>query len=533
MPKGAIEALQEASALFAAGRLEEARRACRKLLTKRADIAEAQALLGEIYRRTGDEPRARECVARALKLRPGWGEAHVHLTVADVYADFQRLDEACQAYRAALALDPGLADARYNLAAALCASGRVPDAISELQALVEREPAAADARVQLVHLLQEERRFAELEAACRGGMELHPSASLYPNKLGLALWWRGQHEPALAAFRLAAERAQPASDEHADACLLEASGLLALGRYEAGWDAYRWRRTRRDLQGRAQLVRDPRLIAGEATPRRLRILCEQGLGDEIFFLRFAARLRERGHALSISCDPRLAPLLRSIPRLFERVNAEDETADFTLASGDLPLASGVPRAPPIRLPVEAERREAMAARLRAFGPPPYIAVTWRGGLMPDERKSPAARYWVKHSPPDLVGRALRLVDARIVVLQRRPQADEARLFAQGLGRESLDLSAANDDLRDALAVLSLVDEYVGVSNTNMHLRAGLEGKSARVLVLMPPEWRWGLEGSSSPWFPGFTLYRAAPGRDWSAALSRLEDELRAAAAQQK
>ena len=77
----------------------------------------------------------------------------------------------------------------------------------------------------------------------------------------------------------------------------------------------------------------------------------------------------------------------------------------------------------------------------------------------------------------------------------------------------------------------------------LHLTAGLiigfglAGASFTIVIgafgkLMPPEWRWGLEGSFSPWFPGFTLYRAAPGRDWSAALSHLEHDLRAAAAQQ-
>jgi hypothetical protein len=40
----------------------------------------------------------------------------------------------------------------------------------------------------------------------------------------------------------------------------------------------------------------------------------------------------------------------------------------------------------------------------------------------------------------------------------------------------------------------------------MHLIAGL-GKAARVLVPHPPEWRWCLTGSTSPWFPHFKVYR--------------------------
>jgi hypothetical protein len=70
-----------------------------------------------------------------------------------------------------------------------------------------------------------------------------------------------------------------------------------------------------------------------------------------------------------------------------------------------------------------------------------------------------------------------------------------------------------------------VDDYIGVSNTNVHLRAGT-GRSARVLVPGPPEWRWMIHGEESPWFPGFRIYRQAPDGDWSEALARLAADLR-------
>jgi len=60
----------------------------------------------------------------------------------------------------------------------------------------------------------------------------------------------------------------------------------------------------------------------------------------------------------------------------------------------------------------------------------------------------------------------------------------------------------------------------------MHLRAAA-GRSARVLVRCPAEWRWMATGSSSPWFPGFSLYRQSLDGDWSAALARLRKDLEA------
>jgi hypothetical protein len=86
-----------------------------------------------------------------------------------------------------------------------------------------------------------------------------------------------------------------------------------------------------------------------------------------------------------------------------------------------------------------------------------------------------------------------------------------------------DFSDVNADLESALALLDLVADYVGVSNTNTHLRANLD-RPARVLVPFAPEWRWGLEGTS-PWFPAMTTYRQAPGGDWGRALADLRRDM--------
>ena len=69
-----------------------------------------------------------------------------------------------------------------------------------------------------------------------------------------------------------------------------------------------------------------------------------------------------------------------------------------------------------------------------------------------------------------------------------------------------------------------VVEYIGVSNTNMHL-AACAGRTARVLVPAPAEWRWMRNRASSPWFPGFSIYRQTLQGDWGPAFSALESDL--------
>jgi hypothetical protein len=97
-------------------------------------------------------------------------------------------------------------------------------------------------------------------------------------------------------------------------------------------------------------------------------------------------------------------------------------------------------------------------------------------------------------------------------------------FAELIGRPVHDWSDLNEDLEAMLAALSLIDDYVGVSNTNMHLRVAA-GRTARVLVPVPAEWRWLQHGRSSPWFPGFAIYRQTLEGDWAPALAELERDL--------
>ena len=67
---------------------------------------------------------------------------------------------------------------------------------------------------------------------------------------------------------------------------------------------------------------------------------------------------------------------------------------------------------------------------------------------------------------------------------------------------------------------SLIDEYVGVSNTNMYVREGV-AKSGRVRVPFFHRACGGCtRGMRRPWFEGFTDYRGRPVGDWKAPLDK-------------
>jgi tetratricopeptide (TPR) repeat protein len=513
--------------LMRQGRLEEAREAYELAASRDPNSVELQLNVAMILSDLGQKPQALDELTAVAEHFPE--SSQVAFALGNALADLGRNDEAVLHYRRALELEPSFSAALFNLARALNASRRNDEAIGVLYELLRRDPAATDARDHLLRVLHASRRYREMEAVAREGVAIHPTELLYARQVAVALWWQERHDDAIAAFETigasATERASPA---YRDAKLEHGTSLLALGRWKEGWEAYAWRSLRSTLRARfPKLVDDPRAIAALDRPARILIIGEQGLGDEIFFLRFAKCLRDRGHRLCGGFDKRLLAIFAAIPGLFEELTSVEEAqaiqADATILSGDLPLATGEAFAPPLALPADATRRATLKARLCAFGPPPYIGVTWRAGVMPDER-APGTLYLAKEVKPEELGNVLRPLSATVVILQRRPAPTDEQRFIGALGRPALDLSAVNDDLRDALAVLSILDDYIALSNTNTHLRAAA-GKTARVLLPSPPEWRWGLGTSPSPWFPEFRLYRESLQFGWAPAFKALALDL--------
>jgi tetratricopeptide (TPR) repeat protein len=337
----------------------------------------------------------------------------------------------------------------------------------------------------------------------------------------------------LGEFEAAHQRARRALELNpglAAAHLNLAMALLALGRFAEAWPALNWR------PNSYLNLRDPavpnRLAHASALPDlardpRVTLHGEQGLGDVLFFLRFAPALVARGAKLRFWGDARLAPIVARTG-LFESVIAGCDEAGAAPAErlvwvADVPGFLGSDTFPrPLALAPANARRAAVLARLAALGPPPYVALTWRAGL---ERRGRAVL--AKAIEPAALGRALRGIEATWLAVQRAPGPGETRALSEALGAPVHDLAAMNDDLEDMLALMDIADDYVGVSNTNMHLRAGA-GKTARVLVPFPPEWRWLAAGGISPWFPGFSLHRQEPSGRWDDALADLARGVRAA-----
>lgn len=116
-----MKTLEEAQALLRAGRLDEAERAYERVLDESPENVEALNIVGLAALRRGAELRARELLKRATLAAPGDARSWNHLgRVEDLLGN---AEQAGQAYREALRLDPSYFVARLHFAALLEQAG--------------------------------------------------------------------------------------------------------------------------------------------------------------------------------------------------------------------------------------------------------------------------------------------------------------------------------------------------------------------------------------------------------------------------
>jgi tetratricopeptide (TPR) repeat protein len=477
-------ALQRGEASMALGQIDRALEGDRRNAGYLNLKAVAQAESGEL-------DAAEATLRRALREQPAYAEAHYNLgKVLEKKGD---LRGARRAYERAVALDPCYPGARGNYALVLQRLGELDLAQSVLEASVADDPSNAWDIVLLGKALM----------ATRG---LDAAIALYEDAC--------RRLPQSAMLRRAL-----------------AYGLLARGDFSRGW---------REHLGRDALGPTVRSVLPEPLPEQLAgrtvtLWGEQGLGDELFFLRYAIPLAERGAQVVAHVQRKLVPLLARSERL-EKVVEQGSIPRAAISTdtfahlGDLPfLLQCDVSVPPFPLRASPELETDWRQRLAALGAPPYIGVTWRAGT--DLRRGPefgrSIQVLAKEISLEALAGALRDAPGMLLCLQRQPAPGEIDALAAAIGRPLHDCCALNEDLESMTALLAVLDDYVAVSNTNVHLRAGV-GKTSRVLVPFPPEWRWMATGDESPWFPGCRVYRQSPRREWGDAMQWLAADLRRA-----
>ncbi len=451
-------------------------------------------------------------------------------------------------YATAVTLAPQDADVAAVHGVALRTAGRLQDAQRELIRAVALDAHRADSYLQLAHtffMVQDyaqaadaflaaatlrrtdaflwrdtaeamrlSHRLSDGLAVARHAAALDDHDPSIANTLALLLHRTGAIDEALSLC----QRIRTQAPDDCNLSLTHAMLLRTCEQHAQGWALHERRLELPELTQRPNPPRSPRWDGTPLAQRHILVRGEQGLGDQVQFVRWAAMLRDHGASrITVQCAPPLVRLLQTVHGVDEVIAMEtvapshDVHVDVMslphlLHTGDELFGALVPylEAPRVSAALEARLTSSPRdGRLR-------LGLVWGGTPKHTEDRS-------RSMPLATLLPVLRRLDVQVVVLQQGPARDQLEALPHDLRSRFVDIATDCADMADTAQVLTACDVVLSVDTAVAHV-AGALGVPVWVMVAHPAEWRWGRDRSDCPYYPTATVLRQASGGDWSAVV---------------
>lgn len=409
----------------------------------------------------------------------------------------------------ALTLDAESAPAHFIRGTALHALGRANEAVDALRTAVRLAPGDASSWLNLGNALATLDRADAAEAALARACALDPGSAIAHASRATALVQRLRLPEAIAAYTAALGLRPDFSAARWD----RGFARLLAGDFRRGWADLRDRKPEENTALRARGASGAEWDGTQAAARLL-VCSGQGLGDAIQFARYVPMLAARGSTVLLTCDARLARLLRGLPGVATVVAADQPPPAhdawvalsslprlFATEPASIPAAAGYLRADP-----------ALVASWRAALPSarPKVGLVWAG--------NPAHGNDARRSmPPAALARLLAVPEVRFFNLQRDGEA-------AALGDGVFNLAPRLTDLAETAAAVTALDLVITVDTAVAHL-CGALGRPAWIALPYAPDWRWQLGRANSPWYNSVTLFRQPAPGDWTSVMAALANRL--------
>jgi Flp pilus assembly protein TadD len=431
--------------------------------------------------------------------------------------------DALHALRKATELLQDDADAFNNLSVVLTNQGQLNEAVSCCRRALEIRPDDFRAHNNLGNALNDLEQFDRAVTSYSRALKIKPDNAKAHNNLGTALLKLGRVEDATASYR----RALQIKPDYADASSNLALALLFLGQYSEAWPLYETRYDPNKIEPLAfpPAVTFPQWQGESLAGKSLLIWPEQGLGDEIQFIRYIPMLKDRGVShLTLVCKQPLKALFEEVQGVDKVISLSDITPlpyhDYWTFILSLPLNfKTTVETIPAKLPylnVPSARLNRWREQLPKSGL--KVGLVWKGNA---SHKNDHNR-----SLPGLATLAplWSVPGVAFVSLQKGQGEDEAATPPDD--QPILNLGSDVSDFADTAAIVDQLDLVICIDSAVAHLVGALSKPCWVLLPATNTDWRWFQERADSPWYPGvMRLFRQKKTGDWSATIIEVAQAL--------
>jgi tetratricopeptide (TPR) repeat protein len=511
-PKGASDIQNNLGlALSELGQHREAKTAITKSIEIAGDSSDGWSNLGNLMRADGRLEEAAEIHRKVTELSPdnaaGWNNLGATL------ADLESIDDAEAAFRKATLLDPKSDEAFFNLGKHLSIFGDEQAAVEMLEHALSLNPQNAAAYTQLGFVAQNRGQLSEAADFYRKSLTLSRDSSIARHNLGSVQSSLGNVD----GLNLMEEtvREQPDSAE-----LHWGFGerLLLHQRFHEGWKEYEWRKQVDKFVDQHRSFDQPQWDGSPLDGKTILLYAEQGQGDTLQFARYAELVAQRGGRVVLEVQRSLKSLLQGLPGVAECIAQGDALPEFVTYAPLMSLpylfdtnAGTIP-------PPSSSFSERFASPVESNSAL-QVGIVWAGGSKDkrDRLRSTSLAQWSELATIDGI---------EFTSLQAGEPAEQAN--EEGNGFRFVGDCGSVKDFADTAAIIAGLDLVITVDTAVAHL-AGTMGKPVWILLYNPVDWRWGLEGEQSPWYPTARLFRQFNQEGWTPVFERVAASLRSLA----
>lgn len=452
---------------------------------------------------------------QAVILNPKLAKAHNNLGTA--LKKKHKLEDAIKCFNKAIELKTDYAEAYYNLGSALHTSGNYIESVNAYKRAITIKPDYAKAHYNLGNAMKKLNNLDEAVIRYKHAIKIKPDYVMAYNNLGTILQEQGKINEAAECY----SRAIKLKPDYAEAHLNKALTSLLNGNLESGWQEYEWR-----LQTKNYAFRKFNFPMWDGKPlngKNILIHTEQGFGDTIQFIRYLPMVQAQGGYVTFECPENLICLLKNyvgIDKIIEKKTYGKLSKHFDF---HVPLLS---------LPgIFGTTLDSIPSQKQYISVNPDLIDQWRTRLN-DDHKFKIGIVWAgnpNHKKDHNRSCSLNdfaslseIPEITFYSLQKGQASFETNNPPDGM--KIINIETDLHDFTDTAAVILNLDLVISVDTAVAHL-AGAIGKPIWTLLPFVPDWRWLLNRSDSPWYPGMRLFRQTQPDDWIEVFKQVKDTL--------